>query len=124
MPVERSTDADRDLTVFVGSGELTFEDQMVALREFYGNEPTAHVVWDFRGIEGSRITPAQLRSIVAFVAEQRDKRPGGKTALVSGTDLDFGLSRMSQAYADSARVEWTIEVFRTMDEALAWLTEE
>lgn len=120
MVILHSIDEGRDLTVFCIEGELSFEEQMEALRQFYEGTPTRNVVWDFRRLEGSRISSGQLREIISFIKWHGKKRPAGKTALVAATDLDFGLSRMSQAYADYEKVPWPIESFRTMDEALAW----
>lgn len=121
MSISQHQDAARELTIFTVTGELTFAAQMEALRRFYGEAPTANMLWDFRRLEGSRISSEELRRIIAFIRGQKDKRPYGKTALVSTSDLDFGLSRMSEAYAQSEGLPWDIQAFRSMAEALRWL---
>jgi len=123
MAITRTLDEERDLTIFAVEGELTFVEQMAALRKFYEGTPTCNVIWDFRQLEGYRISSDELREIISFVKDRGKDRLGGKTALVSSTDLDFGLSRMSQAYADHEELPWRIESFRSMAEAFTWIDE-
>ncbi|MBN2107697.1 MAG: hypothetical protein JW832_09735 [Deltaproteobacteria bacterium] len=123
MPITASYERSGDLTVFTAAGELTYEEQLAALQEFYDGNPTANVLWDFRSIKGNRITTEELNKIIVFIKRRESKRPHGKTALVARTDLDFGLSRVSQAYADIHELPWQIRAFRSMDEALMWIEE-
>ena len=112
---------DRDLAIFTAVGELTFSDQMEALRSFYEGSPTLNVIWDLRNISGHRITADELRRIIAYIHQYQDKRPGGKTALVSATPLDFGMSRMSEFYAKSEGLPWTLRAFQSMEDAETWI---
>ena len=121
MVISHVQDEGRNLTVFSVKGELTFAEQMATLRQFYDETPTRNVIWDFRQLAGHRISSDELREIISFIKWHGQNRPAGKTALVSATDLDFGLSRMSQAYAEQERVPWPIESFRTMEDALRWI---
>jgi hypothetical protein len=124
MAILHSLDEDRNLTVFSVQGELSFEEQMAALRRFYDGTPTRNVIWDFRCMEGQRVSSEEMRKIISYIKRQDQKRPAGKTALVAATDLDFGLARMSQAYADQEELPWQIESFRTMEEAFIWIAEQ
>jgi len=121
MAISSSFDELRDLTVFIAEGELTFEEQIAVLRDFYGGTTTANVIWDFRLLGGTRISSEELEKIIAFSKSHESRRPKGKTALVAATNLDFGLSRMSQAYADNKKMLWEIRAFRSMDEAVKWI---
>ncbi|MGD8367067.1 MAG: hypothetical protein PVG78_05460 [Desulfobacterales bacterium] len=121
MTISLSYEKARDLTRFVAEGELTYEDQMAALRTFYEQGPSANVLWDFRRISGSRITSEGVEGIVAFLKSHKGKRINGKTALVAPTDLDFGLSRIGEAYAACSDLAWEIRAFRSMAEAIAWI---
>jgi hypothetical protein len=117
-------ESQKDLTIFTAEGDLTFDEQMAALKGFYGGIPTANVIWDFRGLQGTRISSEELQEIISYIKRDENKRLGGKTALVSATDLDFGLSRMSEMYAEAEELPWKIKAFRSMDEALRWLDSE
>ena len=125
MVIALTLDSGRDLTIFSVKGELTFEEQMEALRQFYESAPTCNVIWDFSLLEGSRVSSDELREIISFIKRHGKNRPGGgKTALVSSTDLDFGLSRMSQVYADQEKLLWRIESFHSMEEEFDWIDRE
>jgi hypothetical protein len=124
MTIFTSHDLSRDLTIFTASGELTYAEQMTVLQAFYGGDPTANTVWDFRAIEGNRISSEEVGKIISFVKQKVDRRKKGKTALVSGSDLDFGLSRISEVYADIENLPWQIRAFQSMDDALKWIDEK
>ena len=49
------------------------------------------------------------------------KRAGGKTAIVGKFDVDFGLARMYEAYADYEKIQIEYKVFHQLDEAIKWL---
>jgi len=121
MTITTTIDQALDLTIFTAEGELTFDKQMNALREFYSGNPTANVIWDFRKIVGNRISSQELLKIITFIKQHGKKRPSGRTALIAASDLDFGLSRMGQAYADVEHLTWDMEVFRSMSSALRWI---
>jgi len=112
------------LTIFTVKGELTFQEEMEALKAFYGGEPTSNVLWDFRLMEGNRLTSAELNQLFNFIKKNQEKRPQGKTALVAASDLDFGLSRASETYSQIKRLPWEIRAFRSMDQALKWINGE
>ena len=68
---------------------------------------------------GSRSASA-LRQLGVFMSSRypkTDTHP--KIAVIAPTDINFGISRMYQAYADE--VPWDFVVFRAVDAALAWL---
>ncbi len=98
------SDEVKNLTVFTVVEELTFDEYMAALRESYTGAPTANVLCDMPVIEGNRISPEELRKIIAFIKQHENKRPRGKMALVSTTDLDYDLSRMSGSYAEIGKL--------------------
>lgn len=124
MTISTSHDPSRDLTIFTAAGELTYAEQMTVLQAFYGGAPTANTIWDFRAINGNRISSEEVGNIISFVKQNADRRKKGKTALVAGTDLDFGLSRIGEIYADIEKLPWRIQAFRSMDAALKWLDEK
>jgi uncharacterized protein YbgA (DUF1722 family) len=117
---------ERLLDTYRPTGEIypTFDEQITTLQEFYSADPTANVLWDFRGHKGNRISSEEVQKIISLVKSYGNKRPKGKTALVSNKDLDFGLSRVSEAYANIENLPWEIRSFRSMDEALKWINDE
>ncbi len=67
-------------------------------------------------------SPAQLIDIVRVATKGDNKHRRSKMAIVVGSDSDFGLSRMYQSYRDSQPgANRELRIFRTMEEAMAWL---
>ena len=121
MPISQSIDASRVLTIFTVNGMMTFEEQMGAIKSFYDGKPTPNVLWDFRSMEGSRITSDELYEIVSYIEKHKDKRPQGKTALVSATEIDYGISRASEIYSEVKALPWSIRALRSFYEAIIWI---
>lgn len=63
-------------------------------------------------------SPAEVRAVAEYLGPYR-KRVRGRCAVVVGSDLHFGLSRMGSAFSDNVGVD--AQVFRSVPEALAWL---
>ncbi|MGC9323947.1 MAG: hypothetical protein ACP5G0_04270 [Desulfomonilia bacterium] len=123
MPIAVKTDSARDLTLCTATGELTFHDQVAVLKSFYEGNPTRNLLWDMRQISGARITSQEITDIIEFINSYKEKRLAGKTALVTATDLDFGMSRMSELLAESSGIPWEIRAFHSLDDALSWIDE-
>lgn len=121
MPIITTIDKRIDLTVFTVSGEMTYKEQAAALKDFYDAKPTANVLWDLRKQEGHRLTHEELQDIIVYVKSRETVRRTGKTAMVSNSDLDFGLARMIATFAEMENLPWEIQAFRTMDQALKWI---
>lgn len=121
MAISKSCDPSKDLTIFTVEGEITFQEHKTVLEDFYKEKPTANVIWDFRLIRGKRISRDEIKVLINFIKNHGGKRVRGKSAVVTQTDLDFGLSRMSHAYIDMERIPLEIEIFRNMEEALEWM---
>jgi hypothetical protein len=123
MPISVQTDKDRDLTVFRATGDLTFDDQMRVLREFYGGKTTRRALWDFRLVSGDLISKGELVQIGDFVKMHQDTRPGGKSAIVYDHSRDFGLSEVCRRLARAKGMQFKIRDFENVDEAMKWLDE-
>ena len=121
MGIDISDDPGRNLTVFAATGELTYEAQIDVLRKFYTGRPTPNVIWDLRALTGMRLSTEEIAKIIAYIKKYQSVRPKGKTALVTSTDVDFGLSRMSEMLAEGEKVPWSIRAFRSMAQAMQWI---
>lgn len=63
---------------------------------------------------------SQIRMVSEFLGPHAD-RIGGRCALVASSDVHFGLCQMGAVHCEDVGV--TARVFRTTDEALAWLSD-
>lgn len=70
---------------------------------------------DLREVTQIKVTVETLR----MLAQRRIFAPGAQRAFVVGREVDYGLSRLFQAYSEVEGA--VVEVFRGWDEAEAWL---
>ena len=123
MPITSQIDEENQLTVFTGTGDLSFDEVKNAITSFYEGDHSLKVLWDLRAAVARAISSGQVEQIARLLDEYRGRSKGVKTAIVTPTDLNFGLSRMliSLMQIREERYPVFMKVFRTMDEALSWL---
>jgi hypothetical protein len=123
MPIESYIKPEHDLVVFVHTGRVPDDEFLAYYKSFFGNEgfsPPGKILVDLRETSSSsRSHDAILDS--AKIAEKSfgGNDPVTKVAVVAPQDLSFGLARLYEILADSAK--WDFVVFRAIDTALAWL---
>ena len=120
MPVKHHIDLEASLGTFVVEGELDFEQLRSFVEGLYEEDLfLAGSLFDMRSATASDLSTSQMRSLVALI-EQRRRHPGpSRWAIVVSHDVDFGLSRMFEVFAD--KISTDIRVFRDIDEAKQWL---
>ena len=123
MPITSQIDEERQLTIFSGTGELSFDEVRNAITSFYEGDHSLKVLWDLRAAVARAISSGQVEQIARLLDEYRGRSKGVKTAIVTPTDLNFGLSRMLISFMEIKEERYPVfmKVFRTMDEALSWL---
>ena len=123
MPITSQIDEENQLTVFTGTGDLSFDEVKNAITSFYEGDHSLKVLWDLRAAVARAISSGQVEQIARLLDEYRGRSKGVKTAIVTPTDLNFGLSRMLISFMEIKEERYPVfmKVFRTMDEALSWL---
>jgi hypothetical protein len=118
VPAVHEIDIPRRLVLTIEWGELSDGD----LRGLYDRigedpafDPTFRQLCDLRNV--TRITTSV--ETLRYLAQSPIFQPGAKRAFVVGREVDFGLARLFQAYSETEGQ--TVEVFRDMSEAEAWL---
>jgi len=120
MSIETTRDRGQNLTIHVVTGPVSEPQMYRTLEDFYDREPTALVLWDMSQAELSQVTPGMLQKFVRRAAEIGVRRQGGRTAVVAPEDLEFGLARMSETFADLESMPFSFSAFRSRQEALPW----
>jgi len=99
-----------------------------AIDAFWSSEQvTLNVLWTGEpGASIAHMTRDDLRKIATVYKRHANRlhlRAGGKSAVVAPTDVDYGLSRVTEALHTSGRPAppYEFTVFRTEEEALAWI---
>jgi hypothetical protein len=122
--IRKSTDEERNLTVQTCTGRVSPREIKDAIEAVYAGEPTLNQLWDMTEADVEDVQTENLRAFARLVSEHGHGRRGGKTAIVSPVDLAFGLSRMYSAMADINEQQILVRVFRSLDEANAWIEED
>jgi hypothetical protein len=99
-----------------GAGALVAALDTVARSSEY--QAATRRLWDIRGADVRVLDFRTLTGVREHLVALGGQ--AARVAIVARTDLQFGLAREFQALTDG-RVPSTIEVFRTMEQAEAWL---
>lgn len=121
MGIRTTKDKGQNLTVHDVKGPVSEADMDDALEKFYMQDPTTLLLWDMSQAEVSHVTPERLQKFIKKSAELEVHRQGGRTAIVASEDLQFGLARMSEIFAEIESVPYSFNAFRSREEALQWL---
>ncbi len=123
-------DTGENVAILTFSGEVSREQILGTVETLFEhpefNEDFARV-YDFTGLHSftdfKRGQPLgeQLKDFLAEASQRRlMARASGKMAIVVPTDFSYGISRAYDAFASNVNHQ-DRGVFRTMDEALAWI---
>ena len=77
-------------------------------------------IWDFRKASMASFNESKLRILADFVKERLPKL-AKRVAYVIAKDVDYGIGRMWMTYADILNAKQERQLFRNMEEAVAWL---
>lgn len=122
--IESSRFEERGFTRYVCTGVVTLEDLMAAINGFYGSDPTPNSLWDVSAADVTQIPTGGMRQLAEFAKVRAAVRAGGRTAIVAGDPVGFGLARMYEAFAEVTGHEIQVRVFQDRGDAERWLAEE
>ena len=121
MPIETIRDQERNLTTHFVTGAVSEEEMHATLEAFYDQEPTAQVLWDMSQSELAHVDAQMLSRFVQKAAALGTSRRGCRTAVIAPGDFQYGLGRMSEAFAEIENTPYKFRVFRSQENALRWL---
>lgn len=119
--LETTFDFAKDLTVIKATGKMAADDFHKWTAKYYHGTVTAFVLWDITGTDLSDLQAADLREDARHTKDLAAMRKGGKTAIVTGNDLEYGMSRMLEAFYEVEDMPFETQIFRGLDEAKKWL---
>jgi hypothetical protein len=79
------------------------------------------VLWDVRDATIVQLSTEDLIELARFSRKLQTVRGTGKAAILVSGEVDFGVARMFQAYADA--LPWETMVSRDLKEVMEWLGE-
>jgi hypothetical protein len=110
--------------LFIGEGVISGEELIRQTEKSYDSEALNRLQYqiiDLRDVHRMDITADQMRKLAELDCKAAERSSGTKIAIVASHDLTFGLSRIYSAYAQSPNLQ--ARIFRTMNEARAWIGE-
>jgi hypothetical protein len=122
MPIQVTPDTSRRWLIATATGDLGLKE----LQDFLRTERTGDLrdwplLFDATAAS-TQITSAQIQTLAMQVGGSlRSEGPRAPVALVASSDLLFALMRMYQIRCENEGVD-SIRVFRSRDEADAWLS--
>lgn len=122
MPLDLDFDAD-GVAWLTAAGDFSWEDAITAVRRVYADPrfaARARTVWDLRAGR-ALLDGEEVRLLAEHVREERPEGRG-RTAIVAGDDLTFGMGRMYEQIAADGPVD--VNVFRDLEPATRWLASE
>lgn len=122
MPIHYEFSAQQRLlmTTMVGTvGDAEFLDTYAEILRNVDYSGCVRELVDVTGLTEANIS-AQALNRVAHMLKNTCPGCECRSAIVATSDLNFGLSRMYEAFAEMAKAE-EVQVFRDRQEALTWL---
>ena len=110
---------------FIGSGVVTGADIIAANKEIYRNENFSrqrYKIVDRTNCTEYRVSNEEIRIIAEQDKAASKTNPNIIVSLISTTDLQYGLSRMYQAYVGDSG--FLTEIFRDRKSAEEWIEEQ
>ncbi len=122
MPIDHTIDVARGLLRTFWSGDVSDAEFHARYMEIVSDPNFRHVdkeLTDLSQLDSIDLTAQAMNRVIDQTSHQMDRRPF-RTAIYAPSDNAFGHSRMYTAYADQEGSE-TVNVFRSLKEAEAWL---
>jgi hypothetical protein len=122
--VSLHVDPGTGISTLTAVGRVTANEVIAALDEFYAGSPTLLALCDLSQADLLLFSTEQVARIVAFTIARAQARLGGRTAIVSVGDLEYGMARMYEVLAELGKHAVVIRAFRAREDASQWLREE
>lgn len=123
MPIRMRFMPARALLVSVAHGRLSYDDLLAHRRHVEASpdyHPDYHLLFDTRRTSAIGISGDAIRSFAGF--GQSDQRRFARMAILVGSDLAYGVSRIFQAYTGQ-HDDRTLRIIRDPAEAWRWINE-
>ncbi len=117
--IKTSIDYQLDLTVQTVWGDVTSQEILDKLENYYQGRTTRLILWDWTNATLVRMGFDELHQLV--IKARKFSRKGGKTAFVFSEDVDFGLGRIIEALAKIENYDYEFCCFRSIVDAEKWL---
>ena len=84
-------------------------------------KPGSSVLIDETEMDASQIPVSDVERIAKICAQRKTEFGASRCALIVSRKLEYGMNRMWMVFVED-KWDVTVELFRSRDEAIAWLT--
>lgn len=123
MEFEIAFDTDSELVFVRTWGIASLEGASAYIRALVSDprwRPEMDVLSDHTALDASHLTAGDIETLVGVFLPSDRATGTGRSAIVTGSPLKFGLGRMFEAYAVE-RLSFRTRVFTTVEDAFMWL---
>ncbi len=128
MPITYAINHDRKLVIATGLGAIVPKDVYDYQREVWSQPEVVgyNEIVDFSAVEDIQYESGdRISEFARFSADMDRTGVISKLAIVAPADLSYGIGRMYQSYRElQGHTEKQVGVFRTMEDAEKWISEE
>jgi hypothetical protein len=119
--IENHITENRELAIQTCVGTISVDDILQAAKALHEGGAPKNCIWDFREADVAEMQTDHVESLARTIKQVIPDEAAGKTAIVVGGDLGFGLGRVYEAYAGIVNQPEDIMVFRTIEDAHEWM---
>ena len=119
--ISTTINLDKNLTVVKATGKMTAEDFLQWMEEYYAGSVTLFILWDICEADVSDIRTEDIVNGAQRLKKLAHLRYDGKTAVLTGQPLSYGLVRMLEAYSEMEGLAFGFKAFKSIDDAMVWL---
>ena len=121
--VQISVSIEDKIVVTRFEGTVGFEDITEHVAENYDSWDGNAVIWDIENMDLEKISSAEMRRATKIISSMSLEKRRDEDAVVAPKDVQFGLMRMLQIFAELDNLPIRFRLFRTIGEAKAWLSQ-
>ena len=119
--IESAVDEQCSLTSFSVEGIISAEQLITTIQQFYAENPTSLVLWDFTATNIHHLQTAEIERIANTTRNISYSSRVLRAALVFSSDVDFGLGRMFEVLSHAGKLDQKIRSFHSRENAKKWL---
>ena len=121
MPIDLRIDRDAGILYTTIRGEVTVDEIVDAFNKLFQSPDFRPGLSGLADLRESRITSSlsNVRRLAELMIENRDRIGPSRTAIVVDSDIDYGMARMFEVFAEQSMAE--TQVFKDIDQAMIWL---
>jgi hypothetical protein len=123
-PIVIHKDRSKDLITYVCKGQISVDEILTAVQEYFSGEVTKDVLWDFAEANVD-IRQPQIDKLMIYLRtvppEEVEKRRGGRVAIVAPKEYVVGVMEQFKGWSEMVDAPFVFQMFYEAEEALTWL---